>query len=161
MHLAEAEQQRAASNKTAYLQGLTNAMAVFAKQIQAQPRNVNAYINYGGLYAQLEDFPQAIALLSRALEIDSGSQLARLNRAISCLRAGRNEEARQDYEQLVKAVPTAYRAYYGLSEIASRKQEWSAAVDNCELYLRHAPTGTSEYEAMQKRLAELKKKARR
>ena len=161
MYLAEAEHQRTTGNKAAYLQGITNALAVFEKQIKAQPDNLNALVNYGGLYAQLEDFPRAIALLSRALELDPGSQSARLNRAISCMRAGRNEEARQDYSHLVKLAPTAYRAYYGLTELAYRKQEWSTALDNCELYLRHAPAGTSEYATMEKRLTELKKKAKR
>ncbi len=161
MYLAEAEQQRAAGNKAAYFQGITNTMAVFEKQIKAQPENLNALINYGGLYSQLEDYPHAIALLTRAVDVDPSSQLARLNRAIACLRAGRDEEARQDYEYLIKLAPTAYRAYYGLTEVACRKQEWSTALDNCELYLRHAPPNTAEYAAMQQRLLELKKKAKR
>jgi tetratricopeptide (TPR) repeat protein len=161
MYMAEGERQRAAGNNRAYFQGVTNTLAVFEKQIKAQPGNVNALINIGGLCSQLEDYPRANALLSQAVQLSPSNQLARLNRAITCLRAGLNDEARADYDYLVKAAPTSYRAYYGLTELAYRRQDWTGALENCELYLRYAPASTSEYEAMKQRLAELRKKAKR
>ncbi|MCX6904419.1 MAG: tetratricopeptide repeat protein, partial [Verrucomicrobia bacterium] len=104
---------------------------------------------------------RALALLSRAVELDPSSQPARLNRAIACLRAGRNEEAKRDYDYLVKLNPTAYRAYFGLAEIAYRSKDWFMSANNYEFYLRHAPTNTAECFFVQKRLSELKKKVKK
>jgi tetratricopeptide (TPR) repeat protein len=161
MYMALAEERRAEGKQADYLNYMTNALNVFDKEIKVQPENLPALVNYGGLCAQLEDYNRAITLLTRAVELNPSSSPARLNRAISCLRAGRNEEARADYDYLLKLSPTAYRAYYGLAEVAYRQKDWLSAANDCELYLRHAPPNTSEYFFMQKRLAELRKKVKR
>ena len=160
MHLAQADQSRAQGKQSAYLQSMTNALAVFEMQIKAQPKNLPALINYGGLCAQLEDYKRAIVWLTRALELDPNNPLARLNRAISELRSNRDDEARTDYEYVLKLNPTAYRAYYGMAEIAGHKEDWRGVMEYAEAYLKHAPTDTAEYVSVEKRLAEAKRKAR-
>ena len=160
MYLAQAEQSRAQGKQSAYLQSMTNALGVFETQTKAQPKNLSALVNYGGLCAQLEDYKRAIIWLSRALELEPNNPLARLNRAISELRSGRDDEAVADYQQVLKLNPTAYRAYFGLAEIAARKEDWRSVMEHCEFYLKHAPSETAEYAAVEKRLAEAKRKAR-
>ena len=160
MHLALAEQSRAQGKQTDSLQHMTNALSVFELQVKAQPTNLLALVNYGGLSSQLEDFPRAIAMLSRAITLDPQSEPARLNRAISELRSGQLDEARKDYDFLLRINPSSYRAYYGLAEIATQRKEWRNVADNCDFYLKHAPPGTAEYLDVEKRLAEAKHKSK-
>lgn len=160
MYLLQAEQMRSQGKQLEHMMRMTNALRVFEKQIKWQPQNIPALINLGGLTAQMDDFKGAIAVLSRAIEIDPGNETARLNRAIANLRSERYDDARRDYEYLLKTNPTAYRARFGLAEIAYRRSEWSAALDQYDAYLLNAPPQTSEYFFVQKRIAELKKKVK-
>jgi len=161
MYMSQGELAHAQGKESEYLKNITNAANVFDRQTKVQPNNVNALVNYGGVCAQLGDHNRALALLSRAVELDPSSQPARLNRAIACLRAGHDQEAKRDYDYLVKLNPTAYRAYFGLAEIAYRSKDWFMSANNYEFYLRHAPTNTAECLFVQQRLSELKKKVKK
>jgi tetratricopeptide (TPR) repeat protein len=160
LYVGQAEQDRSQGKLASYRQGMTNAMNVFEREIKLQPNNVAPLVNCGGLCAQMEDYPRAISLLSRALELDPNSQPVLLNRALSFQRAGRLEEAQRDYAALLKLNPAAYPACYGLAEMAYQKQDWQGAQENYSLYLKLAPSNTSEYAAVEKRLAEVKKKSK-
>ena len=160
MHLALAEQSRAQGKQTDSLQHMTNALNVFDLQIKAQPNNLLALVNYGGLSAQLEDFKVAISMLTRAIALDPQSEPARLNRAISELSAGQLDEAKKDYDFLLKINPASYRAYYGLAEIATQRKDWQTVVENCDFYLKHAPPGTAECLDVERRLREAKHKSK-
>ncbi|MBI5388736.1 MAG: tetratricopeptide repeat protein [Verrucomicrobia bacterium] len=160
IYLIHAESQRTQGKQTEYLETMTNALRVFERQLKAQPRSLSAMINYGGISAQLEDYAGAIASLSRAVEIERDNEIARFNRAVTCLRADRLKEAKADYEYLLKQNPTSHRAYFGLAEIAFRSQDWPAARENYDLYLKHAPLNTPEFFSVQKRLSDLRRKGK-
>lgn len=160
LYLIQAEQGRAQGKTLEYRQGMTNALAVFEKQIRLQTKNVPALVNCGGISSQIEDFPRAIAYLSKALEIDPANEAARLNRAISELKAEKLDDAQRDYQHLLRNNPTSYRAHYGMADIAYRKKDWRSATESYESYLKNAPANTAEYSTVQKRLEEVRKKAR-
>ncbi len=160
IYISRADALRAEGKTAGSLALLTNAIQVFEKQLRLQPANVPAMVNYGGVCAHLQDYNRAISILTRAIQTDPKNQPARLNRAIANLRANREDAARQDYEELLKLDSSSYQAYYGLADLAYRKSDWYGALNNFELYLRNAPKNTPEYLSVEKRVAELKKKAR-
>ncbi len=81
---------------------------------------------------------------------------ALLNRAIAHLQAGRLDEAQRDYEALRVLVPESYAVYYGLGEIAARKQDRAAALRHFQTYLRYGIPDSAEYKAVAERVRQLK-----
>jgi len=155
IYLDKAARLKSAGNLAESRSLMTNALAVLDSQARVQPTNAAVLANSGGICLQMEDLPRALGYLDRALKLNDKNHAALLNRAIVHLRAGRDEEARRDYEALIKLDSTAYKAYYGLAEIALRNKDYLSASDNFELYLRHAPVNTPEYLSVKKRLEDL------
>lgn len=139
----------------------SNAVAILDDQLKQTPDDPGTLVNKGYAYLQLKSFAQAIPPLTRVLEMNSSNfppelhYSALFNRAIAYLRTDKLDEAQQDYEQLHKAFPAGFQFYYGLAEIAYRKKDTNAAVQNYQLYLAHAPTNTAEASFVVARLKEL------
>jgi len=138
----------------------SNAIGVIEKELKLYPDNVNALVTKGFAYLQLGGVQDAIPPLNKVLEIETNATevhySALLNRAIAYLRSDKLEEARRDYEVLQKAFPTAFRVYYGLGDIAYRRQETNNAIRNYQLYLANSPTNTDEAKFVIARVKELK-----
>jgi Flp pilus assembly protein TadD len=124
--------------------------------LQRRPDDPNLLNSKGCAYIQLKQYAAAIPPLDHALALQSSNHVARLNRAIAYLRNDHLDAARQDYEVLQKALPSAYQVYFGLGEIAYRKKERAAAIRYYQLYLTNAPPNTEERKLVNTRLAELK-----
>jgi tetratricopeptide (TPR) repeat protein len=138
----------------------SNALWVIERQLKLNPNNPNALVNKGFACLQTSAFDKAIEPLTRVLafETNNFSQMhysALLNRAIAYLRGGRLDAAQEDYETLQKAFPTAFQVYYGLGDIAYRRQDTNAAVRNYQLYLENAPTNTTEAAFVSARVKDL------
>jgi tetratricopeptide (TPR) repeat protein len=139
----------------------TNALEMINKQLKLSPDNPNALLNKGYVSLHIEDYQNAIAPLSRVLNIETNvsSELHRtalLNRAIAYLRLDKPEESRRDYEALQKITPADPRIFYGLAELAYRAKDTNSAVRNYELYLSNASTNTDEAKLVSNRIKELK-----
>ena len=137
-------------------QRYTNALAIMERLLQRWPDDPNLLNSKGCAYIQLKQYAAAIPPLDHALALQSSNHVARLNRAIAYLRNDHLDAARQDYEVLQKALPSAYQVYFGLGEIAYRKKERAAAIRYYQLYLTNAPPNTEERKLVNTRLAELK-----
>ena len=134
----------------------SNALLTVDQQLANAPSNTNALINKGYICMQIGAYDQAISPLTKVLSMDSTNISARLNRAIVYLRGNKFEAAQQDYEVLQKAFPNAFQIYYGLAEIAWRKKDTNAAIQNYQLYLANAQTNTAEAKLVIGRLNELR-----
>lgn len=143
----------------------TNALEVADQRLRLTPDNPNLYIDKAFLFIQLEQYLQAIPLLSRALSLETNVTtptycFALLDRAVAYLKSNQLDDAQRDYETLQKSLPNAYQVFYGLHEIAFRKNDTNAAILNGQLYLTHAPTNSLERSNIVERLAVLKRTAR-
>lgn len=113
---------------------------VVESQLKAQPGNVNAWVNLGAIYMRLEQYSNAVAPLTRAIELDKNNVTALLNRAVCHLRANELEPARKDYEQIRTFVPDPpFQVHYGLGEVALRSNRKKDAIKHFEDYLEKAP----------------------
>jgi Tfp pilus assembly protein PilF len=81
---------------------------------------------------------------------------ARLDRAFAYLQSGRLDAAEADYQELLRAFPTAYRAYYGLGEIAWQNKDTNAAIRYYQQYLSNAVARTEEFRVAAARLKSLR-----
>jgi tetratricopeptide (TPR) repeat protein len=136
----------------------TNALAAIERQLRLEPANLSAQLNQGIVLMQLKRYLDAVTPLTKVLEKEPKLLSARMNRAIAYLQAGKLDEAGRDYEAMRQTHPNYFAVYYGLGEIAFRKQKKNAAIENYESYLKHAPKGTQERAAIEERLKQLKGK---
>lgn len=134
----------------------TNALETLQAQLAVEPDNESVLLNLAALHIQMKDYAGALPPLNKLLAKNPRNAAALLNRAIAQLQAGRLDEARQDYEALRALVPESYAVYYGLGEIAWRKQDKAAALRHFETYLKYGIPGSEEYKAVAERVRQLK-----
>ena len=67
--------------------------------------NFNNYVGLGSAYEILEEYDQAVALLQRALEERPNAKWIYRNLASSLAGAGRMDEAKTAYAELMRAYP--------------------------------------------------------
>jgi tetratricopeptide (TPR) repeat protein len=153
-----AAQLRATGAVAAANMQLTNAINVIGRQIKVQPDNPGAHFNYGTLHMFVNNYEGGIAAFTKTLELQKENSAALLNRAIAYLQSKKFDEAKRDYEELLKRNTTSFQVYYGLGEIAYEQQDWKAAKDYYQQYLRYAPANSGETQKIRKRLEDVKKK---
>lgn len=88
------------------------AIPLFQKVVEMDPRHGNAYALLGGSYFQLGDYPQAIAAFERAIQLDEGIKLAYLGLVASHYLTERVEDAQNWVSRLVPLLTGEERARY-------------------------------------------------
>ena len=135
----------------------SNALQIVARRLQSAPDNPEALVTKGSLTILLGDFSNAIPPLTRSLEL-TNSYAARLDRAFAYVRSGRLDAAEADYKELLRAFPTAYRAYYWLGEIAWQNKDTNAAIHYYQQCLSNSAAGAEESKLVAARLKLLQQK---
>jgi tetratricopeptide (TPR) repeat protein len=136
-------------------QDFSNALVMTDQILEATPDDANALLFKGMGLIQSRAYADAIPPLNRLMNLQTNNYNGQLYRAIARLQSGNLDASRQDYEAVIKVVPTAYQAYYGLAEIASRQKDTPAVIKNYQLYLTNAPPNTEEARLVTTRLKEL------
>lgn len=96
-----------------------DAIPLFRRVIELDPRHGNAYALLGGAYFQLGDYPHAIGAFERALDLDEGIKLAYLGLVASNYLTERVEAAQHWVHRLVPLLTGAERERY-LTMIAAQ-----------------------------------------
>lgn len=135
---------------------LTNAMEMLQAQLALDPDNPRTLLNQAALWIQLQQYDRALPPLHTLLQKNPRDTAALLNRAIAYLQSGRLDEAQRDYEALRVLLPRSYAVYYGLGEIAWRKQDHAAALRHFQTYLRYGIPDSAEYKTVAERVRQLK-----
>ena len=78
------------------------AIPLFVRVIETDPRNGNAYALLGGSYFQLGDYPEAIGAFEQAIELDEGIKRAYIGLVAANYLTARVESA-QDW--LLRLIP--------------------------------------------------------
>lgn len=147
-----------------------NALATLDQQMKwlAAPDRVRSsetdiadvLIRKSEIQMQLGAFDAAIASLDKSLDLQSDNPTALMNRAIAKLQAGKYEDAKSDYRQLEKMLPTpSYAVYYGLAEVATKTNDRADAIKNFKKYLKYAPPYSDEAKQVRDRLQKLERGA--
>jgi tetratricopeptide (TPR) repeat protein len=137
------------------------AMQDVERVLDLERDNVEGLLYQGALNIETKNYDAALPPLNRLLKLQPNNWKALRNRAIAYLHRGKLSEAQADYETLRRQLPRYYIAYYGLGEIAYRRQDTAGAIRNYELYLRYVPNVDSpemaeEKKVVTQRLQELK-----
>lgn len=125
---------------------LTNAITTLDRQLQAQPDNQRALINYGAVNARLNKFAEAIPFYDRALKVAPNDEIALFNRATAHSKLDRLEAAQKDFESLLNVAKSNYRtvALYGLGDIHFRKKNRQLSIGYFEDFIKASPEGAPE-----------------
>jgi tetratricopeptide (TPR) repeat protein len=126
------------------------------QQLQAQPTNAVAMVNYAYVLLQNQQFTNALPYLDRALALRPRMVEALLNRAIANLRSERFDAALADYKSLESVLTSpSHEVYYGLGEIYFQKKDRKLAQENFKQYLKFAPLGLPERRFVEDRIKAL------
>ena len=90
---------------------LDEALAVFHRAIEADPRFSWPYHNIGRLYLARKDNDQALAWLAKALEVNPNHQRAQFNYGVAAARLHRHAEALAAYQKALAMTPEDAHAY--------------------------------------------------
>jgi len=135
---------------------MTNALASVHQQLALNPSNRVALLNQAFININLKDYAAAIPALDTLLALVPDSSPALMNRAIAHLQLNQLDQAQRDYEALRRLMPRYHAVYFGLGEIAYRRQDTAAALEHYELYLEHGRPGTEEYRSVEQRVQQLR-----
>jgi tetratricopeptide (TPR) repeat protein len=134
----------------------SNALVTVEKQLALNPANQRALLNEAAICIQLKEFAKAIPPLDKLLSLRPDNRPALMNRAIAHLQSEHLDQAQQDYEALRKVMPRYHPVFYGLGEIAYRRKNTAAALENYELYLKYGRKESEEYKVIAQRVQELR-----
>jgi protein O-mannosyl-transferase len=114
------------------------AETCFARAHALAPKEARWAYLLGRTQVYLAHHDRAIVSLGEALRLDAGYLPTRLMLAKSLLEAGRADESRALYRQIVEERPDTAEAHYGLGRIAADRRETGAAIEAlrraCELF---------------------------
>ena len=88
------------------------AIPLFERVVEIDPRNGNAFALLGGSYFQLGDYPRAIAAFEQALRLDEGIKLAYLGLVGANYMSQRVEQAQEWVRRLVPILTGEERERY-------------------------------------------------
>ena len=88
------------------------AIPLFERVVELDPRNGNAFALLGGSYFQLGDYPRAIVAFEQALRLDEGIKLAYLGLVGANYMSQRVEQAQEWVRRLVPILTGEERERY-------------------------------------------------
>lgn len=96
-----------------------DAIPLFERVVDLDPRHGNAFALLGGSYLQMGDYPRAIQSFERALELDEGIKLAYLGLVAANYLTERVEDARGWVQRMIPILTGEERERY-LATIADQ-----------------------------------------
>ncbi len=140
-----------------------NALTEVERVLAIAPDKPEALLYKGVVLIETKEYDKAVEPLDKALELQPNNFNALQNRAIANLQRGNLEAAQEDYIKLRGMQPNYFVAYYGLGEIAFKRNQTADAIEYYEFYLRYSqhldtPELRAERELVSTRLAQLKGK---
>jgi tetratricopeptide (TPR) repeat protein len=132
----------------------TNALEVLKRQIEVQPRNVKALVNYGGIKLRAGDYEGALPFLDLALQQKPDDENGLFNRALASSATRRFESASKDFQALLAGGTAAYRlqASFGLAEVYFRMNRREESLRYYREFLKLAGDRTQEANVARERI---------
>jgi tetratricopeptide (TPR) repeat protein len=118
----------------------TEAEQAFQKAIDLTKGNFAApQFGLGAILCQKAEFPQAVALLQRALELEPGSAVGKYYLAWAQFGLNRLTEAERTLEQALLRNPNLAEAYLLLARVHQREKNLPGALKDLDSYLKAEP----------------------
>jgi len=119
----------------------TQAMALYERVLELDPKHAAAHINLGTLHYNRQDYRAAEEHYRKALEIDARYSLAHFDLGNVLDETGRVAEAIQTYLTALQLAPTYADAHYNLALAYEKVKEPRKALKHWQAYIRLDSTG--------------------
>jgi len=119
---------------------------------QRDPNRIDWLVKKGLAELRLGESKVATITLTRALTLAPTDDNARLLRAIAALQCGRFDEARRDYQELIKKPNFSQSARFGLGGIAWRERDTNALFRYYQAFLSNSTAVTPQAALASQRL---------
>jgi tetratricopeptide (TPR) repeat protein len=116
----EANQLAATANDLAGRGARRNALALFKQAMELDPLNPEVALGLGRLFKDLEDYPEALAMLKRARETGAASVRVLHALAMVCIKVERTASAIAYLEHALELEPTNFNVRRALMELGRK-----------------------------------------
>jgi tetratricopeptide (TPR) repeat protein len=117
------------------------AIAVYERVLELDPKHAAAHINLGTLYYNRQDYKAAEEHYRHAIQIDSRYALAHFDLGNVLDETGRVAEAIQTYHTALQLAPTYADAHYNLALAYEKIKEPRKALKHWQAYVKLDSTG--------------------
>ena len=110
-------------------------------QLEQNPENVQAWIQLGNLYYDVQNFDQAVYYYQHALHMDSTNSDVRVDMGVSYFRSGQSAIAVTEIEKALKFTPTHLNALFNLGVVYNSMGNRAQAEKFWRQYISLQPNG--------------------
>ena len=133
----------------------TNALEVINRQLAVKPDDITILINQATLQIKTGSAINAIQTFNHILTLTNSPEI-RMLRNVACIEAGQLQTAEKDYHEMEKTDANQPMIYYGLAEIALRRQETNRAVELLQRSLTMVTADSVQYRVLTNQINYLK-----
>jgi len=133
----------------------SNALEVINRQLDAKPDDLAVMVNQATLQLKMGNSTQAIATLDHVISQTNTPQL-RLIRNVARIEAGQLQAAEADYLEMQKTEINQTPIWFGLAEIAMRRNDTNRAVELLERCTELLPADSPQYRVLTNRISQMK-----
>lgn len=112
----------------------------------AEPNNVGHAVGFGAALVQAKQYPEAINLFRKLLQIDPENFAIHSNLALALFESNNFSEAKPEYEWIIKSNPNLAVAYYFLAISHDNLREYEDAMSNYRKFLAAADPNQNQLE---------------
>lgn len=108
-----------------------NSVTLWKHDLSLYPdTSFKAYVNLGKAYFDLNDYPNALENLNKAIDINPGNDTAYYNRGAVYLSQDRNNEAIEDFNKAIEVNPRHWEAYFNRGRTYYASGGYEKAIDD-------------------------------
>ena len=112
----------------------------------AEPNNIGHAVGFGAALVQAKQYPEAINLFRKLLQIDPENFVIHSNLALALFESDNYAEAKPEYEWIIKSNPNLAIAYYFLAISHDNLREYDDANTNYRKFLQTADPKQNQLE---------------
>jgi len=113
-----------------------NAIRLFTKALELDPRFVEAMDDLGTCYRRTGEYEKAIECYKRSIAIFPKGAFAHQNMAVAYGLQKKYELAISEYNIVKEIDPSDPESFYGISEVSIKKGDYSTAIFNAKVAIR-------------------------
>lgn len=125
-------------------------VADLEKNVQDNPKDVNAIVRLAGAYMQEGKQDKAVETYEKALAIEPENGQVRLDLALTYFLMGKNDKAIENIQHEIESHPDNKEAHYYLGQVlAYGKNDYQGGIRELEKFIEMAKTGEDVVKAKQ------------
>jgi tetratricopeptide (TPR) repeat protein len=120
---------------------LEEAVNAYRQVTRLAPDWIEAHLNLGVAFYQLERWEEARDAFAEAVHLDTTNPLARYNLGCALEELGEIDDAIHQFKRAIRVMPGHADAHFNLALAYEKKEEHTRAKEHWALYLRYNPHG--------------------